>query len=177
MPDGSIVLSEQIEASVHVLRGQNVLLDGELADLYGVSVTALNQAVKRNPDRFPADFMFQVTAEERETLLSRNVMSKLAVGTERRGGRRTLPYAFTEQGVAMLSSVLKSKRAAQVNVEVMRTFVRLRRMLAGNAELAGRLEELEKHYDKQFRAVFDAIRELMAPPQPERPPIGFTRKN
>ncbi len=170
---------QKIERAISQVRGQNILFDMDLAELYGVTVMALNQAVKRNGERFPSDFMFQLTAEEYETLLSQNVISKPSGGSERRGGRRTPPYAFTEQGVAMLSSVLKSKRAAQVNVEIMRTFVRLRRMLAGNAELAGRLDELEKKYDAQFRAVFDAIRQLMAPPQPDpnRPPIGFTRRN
>jgi len=146
-----------------------VLLDGHLAILYGVQVKALNQAVKRNSKRFPADFMFQLSNQESEALRSHSVTANA-----RRGGRRTLPYAFTEQGVAMLSSVLRSQRAIDVNIEIMRAFVRLRRMLQSHAELASRLAALEKKYDGQFRVVFDAIRELMNPRRRKRArPIGF----
>jgi hypothetical protein len=143
------------------------MLDEDLANLYGVETRALVQAVKRNLDRFPADFMFQLSPDEAESLRSQIVTSK------GRGGRRYPPYAFTEQGVAMLSSVLRSKRAVQVNIEIMRAFVRLRQILASHAVLARKLNELEKKYDSQFRAVFDAIRQLMSPPVEKRPPIGF----
>ena len=151
-----------------MLRGERVLLDADLAELYGVETKTLNRAVKRHSDRFPQDFMFQLTGEEAGNL-------RYQIGTSSWGGRRYLPQAFTEQGVAMLSSVLLSKRAVMVNVEIMRAFVRLRRILATHADLARKLAALEKRYDAQFRAVFDAIRELMAPPEPPRKrPIGFT---
>lgn len=148
------------------------MLDTALARLYEVETRALVQAVKRNIERFPADFMFQLTQKEFDFLRSQSVISN----PEGRGGRRYLPYAFTEQGVAMLSSVLRSDRAIHVNIEIMRAFVRLRQMLATHKELAQKLAALEKKYDTQFRAVFDAIRELMTPPDPEnKRPIGFSR--
>jgi hypothetical protein len=150
-----------------------VLLDEHLAALYGVEVRALNQAVKRNRERFPEDFMFQLSAEEVALLRSQLV-------TQERGGRgahrKYRPYAFTEQGVAMLSSVLRSERAIQVNIEIMRAFVRLRQMLQLNEDLARKLAALEARYDKQFKVVFDAIRELMEPPPPTRRRIGFAQK-
>ncbi len=161
-----ISLSE-IELSITTLRGQRVLLSADLARLYEVLPRTLIQAVKRNGERFPTDFMFQLSADEWKNLKSQNVISSW-------GGARTAPYAFTEQGVAMLSSVLKSSRAVQVNIEIMRAFVRLRRMLAEHRDLAQRLEELEQRYDKQFSAVFDAIRQLMMPPPQLKRPIGFT---
>lgn len=143
------------------------MLDLDLAELYGVKTKALNQAVSRNIDRFPDDFAFRLTAEEFGNLRSQFV-------TSNRGGLRYPPRAFTEQGVAMLSGVLRSKRAVAVNVEIMRVFVKLRRMLASNSELAERLEELEKKYDSQFRIVFEAIRGLMElPEKPKRGRIGF----
>ena len=147
------------------------MLDADLAALYGVETKVLNQAVRRNLDRFPADFMFECTKEEIGALRSQNV-------TLERPGRgrysKYLSYAFTEQGVAMLSSVLRSPRAVQVNVEIMRAFVRLRALLATHAALARKLKELERKYDGQFRIVFDAIRQLMSPPpEPERKRIGF----
>ena len=161
-------LAVQVERSIYFLRDEKVMLAFDLAALYGVETKALNRAVKRNRARFPSDFMFQLNATEWETL-------KYQIGTSKRGGiRRAFPYAFTEQGVAMLSSVLNSDRAVQVNIAIMRTFVRLRAMLLSNADLARKLAELEKKYDAQFRIVFDAIRELMSPPEP--PPkrqIGF----
>jgi hypothetical protein len=144
------------------------MLDSDLAALYGVEVKALNQAVRRNKERFPADFMFQLTAKE-----ARSLRSQFVTANAGRGGRRTRPYAFTEQGVAMLSSVLRSPRAVQVNIEIMRAFVRLRRMLGANEELARKLDALEHKYDSQFRAVFQAIRELMTPSRPPRRTIGF----
>jgi len=157
----------RIEQAILVVRGQRVMLDADLAALYGVETKALVRAVKRNEDRFPEDFMFQLNRHEFDNL-------RCQIGTSSSwGGRRHAPYAFTEQGVAMLSSVLRSKRAVQVNVEIMRTFVRLRRILAENAGLARRLDELEKKYDVQFKFVFDAIRGLMQPPAPKKKRIGF----
>jgi hypothetical protein len=145
------------------------MLDRDLADLYGIPTKALKQAVRRNPDRFPGDFMFVLTPEEDAILRSQSVTSN----TERWGGTRYASMAFTEQGVAMLSSVLGSPRAIQVNIAIMRAFVRLRQILATHVELARKLEELERKYDDQFRAVFDALRELMNPPDPPRKEIGF----
>ena len=148
------------------------MLSTDLAQLYGVEPRALVQAVKRNIERFPEDFMFQLTKDEFAVLKSQIVTSSWG------GLRRATPYAFTEQGVAMLSSVLRSKRAVQVNVAIMRTFVKLREILATHKELARKLEEMEKKYDSQFRVVFDAIRKLMEPPPlPPRRPIGFTPKD
>jgi hypothetical protein len=164
--------AQALVARIHSIRGHKVMLDADLADLYGVPTKALVQAVKRNRQRFPVDFVFQLADQELVGLRSQIVTSN----TPRpgRGGRRTAPYAFTEQGVAMLSSVLRSERAVQVNVEIMRAFVRLRGLIGHNRELARRLDDLESRYDRQFKAVFDAIRELMTPPTP--PPkrrIGF----
>jgi hypothetical protein len=156
----------RIEQAILVVRGQRVMLSTDLAALYDVEPGALVQAVKRNMERFPEDFTFQLTPDEYRILKSQSVISSW-------GGRRHPPYAFTEQGVAMLSSVLRSSRAVQVNVEIMRAFVRLRRILAENAGLAGRLDELEKRYDVQFKVVFDTIRQLMLPPEPKKKRIGF----
>ncbi len=168
----SIVPVERIERRILLICGHKVMLDRDLADLYGVGVKVLNQAVKRNIERFPGDFMFQLTAEEDERLRSQFVTLNAGRGQH----RKYLPYAFTEQGVAMLSSVLNSPRAVQVNIEIMRTFVILRQMLASNEGLARKLAALEKKYDAQFKAVFDAIRRLMAPQQPpKRRQIGFKR--
>lgn len=164
-----------IEREILVLRRHRVLLDEQLAPLYGVAVKVLNQAVKRNRERFPEDFMFQLTAEETALLRSQTVT--LDAGRSRGAHRKYRPYAFTEQGVAMLSSVLRSARAVQVNIEIMRAFVRLRRMLQENADLARKLAALEKKYDAQFKVVFDAIRELMEPPVQASRPIGFTKKS
>jgi len=168
----SMVPAERIERSILLIRGHKVMLDSDLASLYGVETKKLVQAVKRNLDRFPEDFMFQLTDEEFAVLRSQFVTSNEPAG---RGGRRYPPYAFTEQGVAMLSSVLRSPRAVAVNIEIMRAFVRLRRMLASHAELARKLDALEGKYDAQFKVVFDAIRELMQPPKAttKRRPIGF----
>lgn len=144
------------------------MLDADLARLYGVPTKALIQAVKRNPRRFPADFMFQITQAELPALRSQIVTSSS------RGGRRYLPYAFTEQGVAMLSSVLRSSRAVQVNIEIMRVFVRLRQMAVAHEDLSRRLDELEARYDRQFKVIFDAIRALMTAPAKAAKRIGFT---
>jgi len=163
----SIIPAERIESAIYFLRGQKVMLSTHLAALYGVEARVLVQAVRRNLERFPKDFMFQLTRTEFANLKSQFVISSWG------GLRRATPYALTEQGVAMLSSVLKSQRAVQVNIEIMRAFVRLRQMLASHAGLARRLDALEKKYDTQFKAVFDAIRELMSPPAPRRRTIGF----
>jgi len=169
MNNHGVVPVERIENAILAIRGHRVLLDSELATLYGVDVKVLNQAVKRNIERFPADFMFQLSAEEAVPLRSQIVTLKVARGLH----RKYLPYAFTEQGVAMLSSVLRGPRAVQVNIGIMRAFVRLRQMLQQNAGLARKLATMEKKYDTQFKVVFDAIRGLMAPPEPRRKRIGF----
>jgi hypothetical protein len=158
---------EVIEERIHELRGRRIMLDSDLAGLYEVSTKVLNQAVRRNAERFPGDFMFQLTSREWESLRSQSVTSK------GRGGRKYAPYAFTEEGVAMLSSVLRSRRAVQVNIEIMRAFVRLRQMFASNEVLARRLANLESKYDARFRVVFRAIRKMMADDLPARKPIGF----
>ncbi|HEX5393439.1 MAG TPA: ORF6N domain-containing protein [Rhodocyclaceae bacterium] len=155
------------ELPILSLRGMKVLLSSDLAALYEVETKVLMQAVKRNIQRFPADFMFQLDDVEWENLRSQFV-------TSNRGGARYAPYAFTEQGVAMLSSVLRSERAIKVIIEIMRAFVRLRRMLSENTELANRLATLERRYDHQFKTVFDAIRQLMASNESGKRPIGFT---
>ncbi|MCG3138987.1 MAG: hypothetical protein HJJLKODD_02859 [Phycisphaerae bacterium] len=168
MSKTAVIPQERIEQAILLLRDEKVLLDSDLAKLYGVSTRVLVQAVKRNILRFPSDFMFQLTAQEFAILRSQSVTSS---GW---GGRRTPPYVFTEQGVAMLSSVLNSERAIMVNIEIMRTFVRLRAMLASHAALSRRLNALERKYDAQFKVVFDAIRELMEPPPAKKKkPIGY----
>lgn len=167
-----LILVEIIERKIYLIRGHKVMLDRDLAELYQVPTRRLNEQVKRNLTRFPADFMFQLSDEEAE-----NLRSQFATSSTSHGGRRYLPYVFTEQGVAMLSSVLNSERAVQVNIAIMRTFVKLRQMLASNAELARKLAAMEKKYDSQFRMVFDAIRELMRPPEPKKQKIGFQRNN
>ena len=178
-------LQPLIQSRILSLRGQRVMLDADLAQLYGVETRAVVQAVKRNAQRFPADFMFQLSPEEWDSLRSQTVISN-ASGPGR-GGRRTAPYAFTEQGVAMLSSVLSSERAVAVNIEIMRTFVRVRELAATHQDLAKRLAELEMKTESielshdtfsrntraQLKQVFDAIRELMTPPDPPKQPIGF----
>jgi hypothetical protein len=168
-PTVALVPQARIDRAIIMIRDHNIMLDKDLALLYDVPTKVLLQAVRRNRGRFPSDFMFQLTSEEFEVLRSQIVTSKGS------GGRRYRPHAFTEQGVAMLSSVLKSKRAVQVNVEIMRAFVRMRQLLAANADLALKLDSLEKKYDAQFKVVFDAIRALMAPPpvEPKRGRIGF----
>jgi hypothetical protein len=163
----SIVPLERIQNSIYLIRGQKVMLSIDLAELYGVSVKMLNQAVKRNAERFPADFMLQLTRQELTSLKSQ------IVTLESLRTPRAMPYAFTEQGVAMLSSVLRSPRAVKVNIEIMRAFVRLRQLLATHADLARKLEELEMKHDAQFKVVFEAIRQLMATPKPRPKQIGF----
>jgi hypothetical protein len=170
--------AERIERSILVLRGHKVLLDADLAKLYGVETKVLLQALKRNPDRFPKDFMFQLTDQEFRDLRSQFVTSSW-------GGRRYAPYVFTEQGVAMLSSVLNSPRAIAVNIEIMRAFVRLREMIASNKELARRLDELEAKierklcaHDQAIAGILDAIRALMHSPEPtKKRQIGFVQSD
>jgi hypothetical protein len=176
MPNTSIALpDESIEDTILLIRGKRVILDHDLARLYGVTTRVLNQAVKRNLDRFPEDFMFQLTEAEAEEwqhlkrLRSQFVILKKGRGTH----RKYQPYAFTEHGILMLSSVLKSQRAVQMNIQIMRTFVRLREMLASNEALIERLDKLEESYDAKFKIVFSAIRQLMNPQAVKRKPIGF----
>lgn len=160
--------TENLAKLVFLIRAEKVLLDTDLAGLYGVTTKVLNQAVKRNLDRFPADFMFQLTAEEWESMRSQTV-------TASRRNIGAMPYAFTEQGVAMLSSVLRSQRAVEVNIAIMRTFVQLRRLMDSNRDLARRIEALETRYDEQFSQVFDAIKQLISEDKSRKakPPMGF----
>ena len=175
MPKGAIILAARIERAILILRGNKVLLDADLAALYEVPTKVLLQAVKRNLDRFPQDFMFQLSAEEFEALRSQSVTSK----NPGRGGRRYAPYAFTEQGVAMLSSVLNSPPAIAVNIEIMRAFVRLRELIASNKEFAAKLDQLEKKlttHDQAIAEIMFAIRQLMAPPEStKKRKIGFVQ--
>ena len=202
MPDQPITLStDAIAPMVHWIRHEKVMLDSDLAELYGVPTKVLNQAVKRNAGRFPADFMFQITEEERVALRSQSVTlkgaeqnlksqivtsktapagmnrSQIVTGSQKHRDPRSLPYAFTEQGVAMLSSVLRSRRAVEVNIAIMRTFVQLRRLMDSNRDLARKIEAMEMKYDEQFAVVFDAIKQLISEDtarkaQPKRR-IGF----
>ncbi|MEW5873835.1 MAG: ORF6N domain-containing protein [Candidatus Zixiibacteriota bacterium] len=165
--DTSVAPAELIERSILFLRGHRVMLSYDLADLYGVEPRVLVQSVKRNLERFPADFMFHLNAAEWTNLKSQFVTSSWG------GRRRSRPYAFTEQGVAMLSSVLRSREAVRVNIEIMRAFVRLRQILSTHADLARKIQAMEKKYDSQFRVVFDAIRQLMAPSPASKRQIGF----
>jgi hypothetical protein len=173
MSKTDLISTEGIESVIYLIRGERVMLDRDLAELYQVLTKAINQAVRRNSDRFPADFMFQLSEEEVAELNR----SQFVTGSEKHRDPRYRPYAFTEQGVAMLSSVLRSKQAIIVNIEIMRAFVKLRQMLASNAELSRRLNELESKYDQQFRVVFDAIRQLMETPMREATEIGFRSRS
>ena len=173
--DKQIIPFERIQQVIYLIRGQKVMLDYDLADMYGVSTKVLKQAVRRNSDRFPSDFMFELTNQEFTNLRSQIVTSSLPQW----GGTRYTPMAFTQEGVAMLSSVLRSARAVQVNIAVMRAFVRLREALATNKVLARKLAELEKgiaKHDENIRTLFQAIRELMLKPEPPSKPIGFQVK-
>ena len=173
MTKTDLISTERIEQAIYFIRGEKVMLDRDLARLYDVSTAAFNQAVRRNRERFPADFMFQLTSSE----VAQLNRSQIVIGSEKHRDPRYRPYAFTEQGVAMLSSVLRSKRAISVNVEIMRAFVKLRRLLASNAELSRRLNDLESKYDQQFGVVFDAIRRLMETPTREATEIGFRSRS
>ena len=170
---GEIILMETIERKIYLIRGQKVMLSMHLAELYGVETRVLNQAVKRNIQRFPEDFMFHLNTSEAEQLVSQNVIPHKKYF----GG--TLPYAFTEQGLAMLSSILNSEQAIKINIAIMRAFVRLREMLSTNKELARTLAQLERKtekHDVEIKAIFDAIRQLMAPPETRKRKIGFRRE-
>ena len=178
----SLIPPERIEQSIVFLRGEKVMLSEDLARLYDVEHRVLNQAVKRNLPRFPADFMFQLTWDEVDQLQALRVTPETSstassrsqsVILKRGGNVKYPPYAFTEQGVAMLSTVLNSDRAILVNIEIMRAFVKLRRMLASHADLAQKLEAIERKYDGQFKVVFDTLRQLMAPPDPPKKEMGF----
>jgi hypothetical protein len=172
MPEPQLLIPvERIEQTILLFRGQKVMLDQDLASLYGVETKRLLEAVKRNIARFPEDFMFQLSEDELDILRSQFATSSSW------GGRRYCPYAFTKQGVAMLSSVLRSPRAVAVNIEIMRAFVRLRQILASHADLARKFDAMEKKYDGQFKVVFDALRQLMQPPPAKmKRPIGFHAK-
>ncbi|HSW63664.1 MAG TPA: ORF6N domain-containing protein [Dissulfurispiraceae bacterium] len=165
----SLVPHEVIETKILVIRGRKVMLDRDLAALYGVETKALNQAIKRNQERFPDDFMFQLSMDEFESLRSQFVTSK-------RGGQRYIPYVFTENGVAMLSSVLNSDRAIQVNIQIMRTFSRLREMLATHKDLQRKIEDMEQKYDERFTVIFDAIKRLLHEPEKQKKRVGFLRE-
>ena len=166
----ALIPVEMIEKKILLIRGEKVMLDADLAELYGVEVKHLKRQVRRNIDRFPEDFMIELSKEEYESL-------RRHFGTLKRGEHsKYLPYAFTEQGVAMLSSVLSSERAVKVNIEIMRAFVRLRQILVSNKDLARKLADMEKKYDEQFRVVFEAIRQLMSPDVPKKGKIGFRRE-
>jgi hypothetical protein len=159
-----------IESRIHLIRGSKVMLDADLAELYGVATGNLNKALQRNRERFPGDFVFQLTTDEFENLIFQSGISS------RHGGRRHMPYVFTQEGIAMLSGVLRSPRAVAVNVEIMRAFIRMRGMLVSVDELARKLEALERKalaHDKDLEAVFEALRELMTSPEPPRREIGF----
>jgi hypothetical protein len=173
MSKGMMIPDERIEKTILLIRGQKVIIDADLAELYGVTTGNLNKAVKRNIERFPNDFMFQLTKEEYKSL-------RFRFGILEKGKHSTyLPYAFTEQGVAMLSSVLRSKRAIEVNIAIMRAFVQLRKTLDSHAELARKLADLEKRFeshDEQIQAIFAVIQQLMAPPDKKVKKIGFTVK-
>src|SRR3989304_4000635 len=166
----SLVPMERIERAIFVIRRQKVMLDADLAELYGVLTKVLNQAVKRNIERFPLDFMFQLTKDEKDEVVTNcDHLKRLKFSP-------TLPHAFTEHGAIMLATILNSPIAVQASIQVVRAFVRLRQMLASNADLARKLDTLERKYDAQFKVVFDAIRQLMTPPEPKRQQIGFIHK-
>jgi hypothetical protein len=166
----SVIAVERIERSILLIRGEKVMLDADLAVLYGVTTKRLNEQVKRNRSRFPKDFMFQLTEKEKaEVVANCDHLKRLKFSPN-------LPYAFTEHGAIMLATVLNSPIAVHASIQVVRAFVRLRKMLAANAELARKLDALEKKYDEQFKVVFDAIRELMQPPEPKKRKIGFRRE-
>ncbi len=161
---------QTITSQIHFIRGKKVILDYDLANLYGVELRVLNQSVKRNSTRFPLDFMFSLDKIEFENLKSQNVISSW-------GGRRTLPYAFTEQGVAMISGVLRSEKAVQINIIIMRAFVKMRELIDENKDLKAKLDELENKYDKQFQVVFEALRKIIVKENEPRKSIGFKTGN
>lgn len=166
--ESNIVPFERIERRIYLIRGQKVMLDRDLAELYGVKTHVLNQAVKRNIKRFPEDFMFKLSLDE-----ARNLISQIVISSSGWGGRRHAPFAFTEQGIAMLSSVLKSERAIMVNIQIIRTFTKLREMISENDYLRRKLEAMEMQYDEQFKIVFDAIRRILTEDEEPKTEIGF----
>ncbi len=174
----NIVPAERIEAKIFLIRGRKVMMDRDLAELYGVETRALNQAVKRNIERFPEEFMFQLNKKEVEIWQSQILISQTVISSW--GGRRKTPMVFTESGVAMLSSVLNSKRAIQVNIQIIKTFIKLREMIAGNKDLRMKIEELEKKYNKYFKVIFEAIKSLSEDKEAEinsSRKIGFVDRN
>jgi len=162
------VTEETIQSKIFLIRGQKIMLDRDLAKLYGVETRTLNQSVKRNIRRFPDDFMFRLDRRE-----MKNWISQFVISNRIKKGIRQKPYAFTEHGILMLSSVLNSERAIQVNIQIMRTFSKLRQMLETHKELKKKIEEMERKYDGQFKIVFDALRKLLSPPIKSKPQIGF----
>ena len=169
-----------IEKKILLIRGERVMLDVDLSELYGVTTKRLNEQVKRNADRFPADFAFQLTSEEWESLKALNNesnRSQFATGSQKHRDPRFLPWVFTEHGAIMAATVLNSKQAVAMSVYVVRTFIRLRQMLSTHKDLARKLADMEKKYDSQFKVVFDAIRQLMKPDEPKKMPIGFRRES
>ena len=166
----SLVPLEIINQKIIYLRDQKVMLDYDLAALYDVNTKRLNEAVKRNIERFPEDFMFQINDEEFE-----NLRSHFATSSEKHGGRRYLPYAFTEQGIAMLSGVLRSEKAVQVNIAIMRAFVQMREAMLSNKDMARKIDEMESKYDGQFQIIFDALRSIFEAPVPDKPQIGYIK--
>lgn len=177
-----VISIEKIENKIYIIRGYKVMIDSDLAVIYGVETRVLNQAVKRNVNRFPSDFMFLLTNKEVECLMSQSVISKSTDKKESRGGRRKLPYVFTEHGAVMLASVLNSEVAVKASIQVVRAFVKLREVFAAHKELAAKIEKLErKHgsklnkHDKELKILFEAIRQLMEPPSPPRKKIGYKR--
>ncbi len=169
----TMVTTESIERKIYIIRGTKVMLDNDLAELYGVTTKVLLQAVKRNKKRFPSDFMFQLKYQDVAVLRSQTVTLKTGRGEH----RKYVAYVFTEQGVSMLSGILNSDRAIEVNIQIMRAFVKLREMISTNKDLSKKLEELEKKYDSQFKIVFDAIRALVSQPEPKEKKIGFIKEN
>lgn len=181
-----VLPQDRIETKIYLIRGKKVMIDRDLAELYGVETKVLNQAVRRNIRRFPDDFMFQLNGKEsllwephplRSQFVTSGLRSQIGISRRRWGGRRYAPYVFTEQGVAMLSSVLKSERAIMVNVQIMRTFTKIREMIVSNKELREKIEKLERNYDSKFKVVFQAIKQLMIPKNPNQPvhEIGFRK--
>lgn len=174
MKEEVLVPNETIESKIYLIRGQKVMMDHDLADLYGVPTGNLNRQVRRNADRFPEDFMFQLSKKELD-----NLICQFGTSRSKWGGMRKLPYAFTEQGIAMLSSVLRSKRAVRVNIIIMRAFVKIRYFLYTHKDLSDKLDKLEQKvsgHDAEIKAIFDAIRQLMLPPAKETKKIGFLRE-
>lgn len=174
-----LIPTEIIEKKIYFIRGEKAMLDSDLSELYGVTTKRLNEQVKRNSDRFPADFAFQLTSEEWANLKALNIesnRSQIATGSQKHRDPRFLPWVFTEHGAIMAATVLSSKQAVAMSVYVVRTFIRLRQMLATHKDLARKLADMEKRYDSQFKVVFDAIRQLMTPPEKPKRKVGFRRE-